>query len=296
MSTTREVSRASQRGTGYRSIAFITTLALLIASVALLVAASPAYAAIEDMNEDERSAIEILNQARVERGLPALKLSPILTEAAEWMSADLASVGALSHTDSMGRSLGPRVHSFGYPSNAYIRENIAYGYRTGAAVMQGWMNSPGHRTNNLATDVSVAGIAVVDGPDGTPYWTLVLGSHQDSGTVTPGQPSATPTPTPSPTPSPTPTPTGNAPIGSGAAMFSQPFPPPDGVGLNTWNGGPLHVMTTGAFNGGATALFMTIEGRFVGFVIGAPAFVNQEFVQAFPGGDVPAGTIILIVR
>ena len=42
-------------------------------------------------------------------------------------------------------------------------------------------------------------------------------------------------------------------------------------------------------------MFVTVEGRMVGYVLGAPSFVNAGFVDAFPGGNVPAGTGVLVV-
>lgn len=274
--------------------------ALLVLAVGVLALVMPttASADVGDLDSEELTAIRILNETRMGLGLTPLTLSPILTEAAEWMSDDLAIRGFLSHTDSLGRGLGTRVHSFGYPTNSYIRENIAYGYLTGAAVMNGWMNSTGHRTNNLATDVVTAGISRVQAMNGVWYWTLVLGSHEDPGTIdAPGGGDVvtpTPTPTPTSTPSASPTPSGTPPVGSGPGMFASAFPP-FGIGLNVWNGGTITEMAAGAGQGGARSVFVSVDGELLGYVIGAPPFVNEAFMAAYPAGVLPPGTGVIVV-
>ena len=47
-------------------------------------------------------------------------------------------------------------------------ENIAWGYRSPQAVVDGWMNSPGHRANILNEDFHQMGVGVVPG-----QWTWV---------------------------------------------------------------------------------------------------------------------------
>ena len=50
----------------------------------------------------------------------------------------------------------------------YAGENIAYGYKTPAEVVRGWMNSEGHRANIL--NASFKEIGVGYSADGN-YWT-----------------------------------------------------------------------------------------------------------------------------
>lgn len=49
-------------------------------------------------------------------------------------------------------------------------ENIAYGYPSVSSVMDGWMNSSGHRANILSADFDYVGIGIVDGK----YWTQIF--------------------------------------------------------------------------------------------------------------------------
>jgi uncharacterized protein YkwD len=52
-------------------------------------------------------------------------------------------------------------------------ENIARGQPTPPAVVDGWMNSPGHRANILNCRLTMVGIGVVRGAGG-PWWTQVF--------------------------------------------------------------------------------------------------------------------------
>ena len=53
-----------------------------------------------------------------------------------------------SHAGSDGSNAGQRIERQGYRWRAWA-ENVAVGYPDAASVMDGWMNSPGHRENIL---------------------------------------------------------------------------------------------------------------------------------------------------
>jgi uncharacterized protein YkwD len=261
---------------------------LAVAAVAALLPAllSPTTvtAGVDDLDAQELAAVERINEIRGQLGLQPFTISPILTETAEWMVQDLAERDLLDHTDSLGRGLRDRFNAFSYPSNTFIRENLAAGYQTGAAVVVGWQNSPGHRANNEADDVVTVGIARVYDADSTYgwFWVLTFGSYEDPGTITVDGTVVVPLPVPTP------------PIGTGEGTFSSAFPS-SGVGLNVWNGGTIAQLTAAAEQGGARSIFVTVDGQLVGYVIGAPTFVNAAFSVAFPGGTVDAGTVVLVV-
>lgn len=52
---------------------------------------------------------------------------------------------------------------------------MAKGYPGPAAVMRGWMDSPGHRRNILLRGAEDVGIGMAVGRDGDLHWVLVLG-------------------------------------------------------------------------------------------------------------------------
>jgi uncharacterized protein YkwD len=260
-----------------RTARTLTALAMVAAFIfGLSVHAPSVEAAVSGVDDEERAAILSLNQERAAIGLGALHVSPTLTAAAVWMADDLAARDLLSHTDSLGRDMRERFTAFGYPTNSAIRENVAAGYETGQAVMQGWMDSSGHRANSLATDVTALGIARVYSSSSQFgwFWVLTFGSVRDTGTVPIAEVTgATPTPTPSP---------------------SGDFPQ-QGVGLLVWNGGNLQQLVAATQAGGAASVWAGAGGRLVGYTIGAPAFVNASFIAVFPDGNVPKDTALLVV-
>jgi len=64
-----------------------------------------------------------------------------------------------------------RLDYAGYDNWMTYGENIAFGYSTAAAVMQAWMNSPGHRANILNPNFKEIGVGVVANAQGYLYWT-----------------------------------------------------------------------------------------------------------------------------
>lgn len=56
-------------------------------------------------------------------------------------------------------------------------ENIAYGYRSGKAVVRGWMHSPGHRANILKGRYRLLGVGMKRDKFGRPWVSQVFGRH-----------------------------------------------------------------------------------------------------------------------
>lgn len=113
------------------------------------------------------------NAERAAAGLPPVAGHPQLMEAALGHSRDQAAMQRMTHTGSDGSDAGDRIERAGYRWRAWA-ENVAMGYRSADAVMDGWMGSAGHRANILSADVAHIGIAVATDDDGTTYWTMVL--------------------------------------------------------------------------------------------------------------------------
>jgi uncharacterized protein YkwD len=68
----------------------------------------------------------------------------------------------------LDRNLGERMTAKGLYWHGW-GENIAQGYSSAAGVMNGWMNSPGHRENILNCKFTTLGVGYVVGTDG-PWW------------------------------------------------------------------------------------------------------------------------------
>ena len=115
----------------------------------------------------------LVNVQRTSHGCPALTVNSKLTSAARTHSAWMAQSGRFSHTGRSGSSFVARSKAAGYATPS--AENIAYGYRSAAQVVTGWMNSPGHRTNILNCQSKTVGLGAVFSANGTPYYTQDFG-------------------------------------------------------------------------------------------------------------------------
>ena len=107
----------------------------------------------------------------------ALAWNDKLTAAAEGHSQDMAAKNYFSHTSADGRTLADRVNASGYAWSS-AGENIAAGYSTVNAVMDGWIASPGHCANLMNAGFTEVGVVCVPGRAGTTYstyWTMDLG-------------------------------------------------------------------------------------------------------------------------
>ena len=131
--------------------------------------------------------LERVNAARAEArdcGLeryPAtqpLSYSCQLDEAAARHSQDMATQNFYSHTGSDGLQVSNRVTATGYTWSA-VGENIAAGYSSVEAVMQGWLESPGHCRNIMSDQYREFAVSRVDVNDSdySSYWTQVFGTQ-----------------------------------------------------------------------------------------------------------------------
>ena len=140
------------------------------AEAAPATAAAPAKATEQTLqNEINR----LINVQRTANGCAALTVDAKLTVAARGHSAFMAQTGSFSHTGRSNSNFVVRSKAAGYAKPS--AENIAYGYRTAAQVVNGWMNSPGHRTNILNCKSKTVGVGAVYSANGTPYYTQDFG-------------------------------------------------------------------------------------------------------------------------
>ncbi|MFE0583130.1 CAP domain-containing protein [Streptomyces sp. NPDC058892] len=118
------------------------------------------------------AVLALVNQERAAAGCPAVTLNAQLTKAAQDHSADMAAHSNMSHTGSDGSNPGTRITRAGYNWSTY-GENVAYGYSTPEKVMEGWMNSQGHRENILNCSFKEIGIGLAQPGN---YWTQDFGT------------------------------------------------------------------------------------------------------------------------
>jgi hypothetical protein len=124
----------------------------------------------------ESEVIELVNVEREALKLHPLSYNQELTVAARRHSQDMADQNYFDHTSQDGREFYERIADAGYNYQS-CGENIAAGYATPAAVVDGWMNSDGHRANILDPDYCDIGVgyAAVDGNQYYHYWTQDFG-------------------------------------------------------------------------------------------------------------------------
>lgn len=116
-----------------------------------------------------------INAQRATAGAGPLQLCASLVRAAADHTADQAAHDLMTHTGSDGSTMVIRVERAGYTGWSAAAENVAAGYQTVADVMNGWMNSTGHRTNLLNPAYTDVGVGQVPSAGGTVYWTQVFG-------------------------------------------------------------------------------------------------------------------------
>ena len=135
------------------------TCALLLVSVGLLAtaatAAPVARTASTRLPSLEGEVLAQLNKTRVERGLRPLVASDSLQSASVLHSTAMLTGGFFQHESADGSPFSDRVKRF-YPVAGFqtwtVGENLLYssGEITAEAVIQAWLDSPGHRRNLLS--------------------------------------------------------------------------------------------------------------------------------------------------
>ncbi|MET9387809.1 CAP domain-containing protein [Streptomyces sp. NPDC002928] len=123
----------------------------------------------------EAEVIALTNAERARTGLRPLSADPHLHTAARAHSADMVARAFYSHSSPEGSRPWDRAAAAGSTRRS-IGENIACGQRSPAEVVEGWMNSPGHRANILKTDFTHIGVGFAGGGPAGTYWTQLFGA------------------------------------------------------------------------------------------------------------------------
>lgn len=118
----------------------------------------------------ENQVLQLVNKERTSRGLNPLQMDNKVQQVARLKSQDMYKNNYFSHVSPTYGSPFDMLKSFGV-SYQMAAENIAQGYPTAAAVVDGWMNSQGHRENILNPNFTHIGIGYE--PNGH-YWTQMF--------------------------------------------------------------------------------------------------------------------------
>ena len=118
----------------------------------------------------ENEVIRLVNEIRAQNGLKPLTANWELSRIARYKSEDLSNNRYFSHTSPTYGTPFQMIKAFGL-SYRSAGENIAYGYGTPAAVVNGWMNSSGHRANILNASYTQIGVGYCASGN---YWTQMF--------------------------------------------------------------------------------------------------------------------------
>lgn len=116
--------------------------------------------------------LNLVNEQRSRAGCSPVTADPRLASLAQDFSEAMAAGGFFDHTDPQGRTPWDRAAAAGIKNLG--GENIARGQADAQAVMDSWMNSPGHRANILNCDYKTLGVGVHIA-EGGPWWTQDFG-------------------------------------------------------------------------------------------------------------------------
>ena len=113
----------------------------------------------------------MVNEERAKAGLAPLTVHTGATAAAQVRARETEQ--SFSHTRPNGSSFSTALTEQGV-SYRSAGENIAWGQRTPQQVMEGWMNSSGHRANILNERFTSIGVGYYQSASGVNYWTQLF--------------------------------------------------------------------------------------------------------------------------
>ncbi len=117
-----------------------------------------------------QQVLTLVNNARAQNGLSALKLNNSLSAVAQKKAEDMKNKNYFSHTSPTYGSPFDMMRNAGITYKT-AGENIAYGQKTANEVFNAWMNSTGHRQNILNKSYKEMGLGVTSGKV---YWSQMF--------------------------------------------------------------------------------------------------------------------------
>lgn len=118
-----------------------------------------------------QQVVRLVNKERVKAGLKEVTIDKNI-EAAALVRAKETEI-SFSHTRPNGTSFSTVLKENGV-SYRGAGENIAWGQSSPEEVMNGWMNSPGHRANILNEKFTKIGVGYYRSASGRNYWTQLF--------------------------------------------------------------------------------------------------------------------------
>lgn len=161
---------------------------VIVAGVVLSLIGNPAAANLTPRLMENRAEfsyirqvnglVQAINAVRAEQQLRPVRLETKLSQASQWMAADMATRETVSHVDSWNHGTAQRVTRFELRDYFSIRENLAGGMVTPGEVVRAWMESPSHREALLDRRMREVGVGYVYRASTAHrhYWAISLGN------------------------------------------------------------------------------------------------------------------------
>lgn len=122
---------------------------------------------VVDLDAYRLEVVRLTNAERVKKGLQSLSIDVAVTAAAIVRTKELPL--STTHERPDGRRCFTALDEAGYNYRT-AGENLAAGYKTPSEVVDGWMNSEGHRENILNDQFGHIGVGVEMDENGRLYW------------------------------------------------------------------------------------------------------------------------------
>ena len=127
------------------------------------------------ISDYEREVVRLVNIERNNRGLSSLTISDKLSKAADVRAVEI--VDKFDHERPNGSRASTAAKEVGYNYTTF-GENIAAGYPSPQEVVEGWMNSEGHRNNILNAAYTQIGVGCFEKADSEyrMHWVQLFGN------------------------------------------------------------------------------------------------------------------------
>lgn len=151
---------------GYKNFLVVMGVGLVGVLLSLQIVSAASLSASE--------VVTLTNRERLKQRRASLVVNERLQTMAEAKAADILAQQYFEHQSPDGRTVADLAAAAEY-EYALVGENLALGnFGSNAALVKGWMNSPGHRANILQTKFTEIGVATVTGTyKGREVWVSV---------------------------------------------------------------------------------------------------------------------------
>ncbi len=143
----------------FYSLVFLLTKVVVVVFVILL--PTEVFVLPDVLAEEQRQIVVLTNEARADKGLPALTVVAKLNTSAQYKADDMSSKEYFAHAEN-NKTVATWLRSVGYEYET-AGENLAVGYSTAQDIVNAWKNSPTHYANLIDSDFINFGVGLSGG-------------------------------------------------------------------------------------------------------------------------------------